>query len=464
MNNDWKSVTQLFKTKISGEVGGSPIVQNEIINSSAEVFKEEKKINIYLKNPVLINKVKAYQDILLDSIKEIFRENYQLDFLVQKTKTFENSSTLPMFESSKETGKASISSENNIKKSNLKKDLTLDSFIRSSSNDLAFAASKSISQAPGTGFNPFFVYGNSGLGKTHLVNGVGLEILKNFPNYKVLYTPFETFFNDFLETFSYPNKRATLNKNDFRNKYRDVDVLIIDDIQGISGREGTENEFFNTFNELYRENKQIILTSDVHPKEFKQLPERILSRFNQGLVIDIKNPDYELRFNLIKKKSIEDKVYIENDAIDFIVSNINKNMRELEGAYARVKIYLQTTNASGNKESIHKALRDIAEFSKIDENLSPNKIIDAVCSHFKVKKEEIKKQDRSRKIAYPRQICMYLLRKHTDLNYIDIARLLNRKDHTTIMHGVEKIEQDIQNQVSNINSNISELKEIIFKK
>ena len=464
MNNDWKSVTQLFKTKISGEIGGSPIVQNEIINSNAQVLKDEKRVSIFLKNPVLLSKAKIYEETILECIKEIFLDNYKIEFEVQKPKTVDIQNTLPMFQNEETADKPKLISENSIKKTNLKKDLTLDNFIRSTSNDLAYAAAKSISQAPGTGFNPFFVYGNSGLGKTHLVNGIGLEIIKNFPNYKVLYTPFETFFNDFLETFSYQNKKASLNKNDFRSKYRDIDVLIIDDIQGISGREGTENEFFNTFNELYRENKQIILTSDVHPKEFKQLPDRILSRFNQGLVIDIKNPDYELRFNLIKKKSLEDRINIDNDAIDFIVSNINKNMRELEGAYARVKIFLQTSGGVGTKETIFKALRDLAEFSKIEENVSPNKIIDSVCGHFKIKKEEIKKQDRSKKIAYPRQVCMYLLRKYTDLNYIDIARLLNRKDHTTIMHGVEKIEEEIQANSTNISNNISELKEIIFRR
>lgn len=464
MNNDWKSVTQLFKTKISGEIGGSPIVQNEIINSNAQVLKDEKRVSIFLKNPVLLSKAKIYEETILECIKEIFLDNYKIEFEVQKPKTADIQNTLPMFQNEETADKPKVITENSIKKTNLKKDLTLDNFIRSTSNDLAYAAAKSISQAPGTGFNPFFVYGNSGLGKTHLVNGIGLEIIKNFPNYKVLYTPFETFFNDFLETFNYQNKKASLNKNDFRSKYRDIDVLIIDDIQGISGREGTENEFFNTFNELYRENKQIILTSDVHPKEFKQLPDRILSRFNQGLVIDIKNPDYELRFNLIKKKALEDRINIDNDAIDFIVSNINKNMRELEGAYARVKIFLQTSGGAGTKETIFKALRDLAEFSKIEENVSPNKIIDSVCGHFKIKKEEIKKQDRSKKIAYPRQVCMYLLRKYTDLNYIDIARLLNRKDHTTIMHGVEKIEEEIQANSTNISNNISELKEIIFRR
>jgi len=206
------------------------------------------------------------------------------------------------------------------------------------------------------------------------------------------------------------------------------------------------------------------LSSDVHPNEFKQLPDRIKTRFNQGLVIDVRSPDYELRFNLIKKKAIEDRLKIEEEAIDFIVSNINKNMRELEGAYARVKIYLQTTNLPGSKETVLKALKDLADFAKVEENLNPNKIIDIVCDHFKLKKEELKKQDRSKKVAYPRQICMYMLRKHTDLNYVDIAHLLNRKDHTTIMHGVEKIESDIIAGENSINSHLSEIKDLIFKK
>lgn len=343
MNNDWKSVTQLFKTKISGELGGSPLVQNEIITSTAEILDDQNIINIFVKNPVLAPKVSSYKDLIQECVQEVLNKSYSLNFNIQKTKIETQTMDLPMFEEIKPEIKYT-NSENNIKKSNLKKEFTIENFIRSSSNDSAYAAAKSISNAPGTQFNPFFVYGNSGLGKTHLINAIGLEILKNFPHYKILYVPFETFFNDFLETFNYQNKKATINKSDFRTKYREIDVLIIDDIQGISGREGTENEFFNIFNELYKENKQIILSSDVHPNEFKQLPDRIKTRFNQGLVIDIRSPDYELRFNLIKKKAIDDRLKLEDEAIDFIVSNVNKNMRELEGAYARVKIYLQTTN------------------------------------------------------------------------------------------------------------------------
>jgi chromosomal replication initiator protein len=464
-NNEWKSVTQLFKTKISGELGGSPLVQNEIINSTAEILTEDNLINIYVKNPVLVGKMGDYKPLVEECIREVFQQSFDIKFNVGKIQSKTETGDLPMFHSfPSEQSTTNQNLDSLIKKANLRKEFTMESFIRSGSNDLAYAAARSVSDTPGTQFNPFFVYGNSGLGKTHLINAIGIEILKKFPNYKILYTPFETFFNDFLETFNSPTKRATINKQDFRTKYRAIDVLIIDDIQGISGREGTENEFFNIFNELYRENKQIILTSDVHPNEFKQLPDRIKSRFNQGLVIDIRNPDYELRFNLIKRKAVEDRIMLENDAIDFIVSNVNRNMRELEGAYARVKIFLQTSREVGNRENVLKALRDLSGFIKVEENLSPSKIIDLVCTHFKIKKEELKKQDRSKRVAYPRQICMYLLRKHTDLNYTDIAHLLGRKDHTTIIHGVEKIEQDLTEGVNDINSHISILKDSIFKR
>lgn len=463
MNNEWKSVVQLFKTKISGEMGGSPLVQNEIITSQAEVLLGENTINVFIKNPIFLSRVTTYKELLSECVREVLQINYEIKFNIQKSQNKNDSQDLPMFSETSEKQNPATS-ENLIKKSNLRKELNLTNFIRSPSNDLAYAAAKSVSESPGTQFNPFFVYGNSGLGKTHLINAVGLEIIKNFPNYKVLYTPFETFFNDFLETYSSAQRRGTLNKTDFRNKYRNVDVLIIDDIQGISGREGTENEFFNLFNELYRENKQIILSSDVHPNEFKQLPDRIKSRFNQGLVIDIRSPDYELRYNLIQRKSHEDRLNLEKDAIEFIVSNVNKNIRELEGAYARVKIFIQTSGAAGNRDNVYKALKDLSDFVKIEESISPNKIIDTVCNHFKIKKEEIKKQDRSRKIAYPRQVCMYLLRKHTDLNFIDIARLLNRKDHTTIIHGVEKIEEEIKTNQAEINDHISALKDSIFRK
>jgi len=459
MNNEWKSVVQLFKTKISGEMGGSPLVQNEVITSQAEFLLGENAINVYIKNPIFLAKVLPYKNLLSECVKEVLQAEYEIIFSVQKSQIKTESSDLPIF-----SEQPIFSSENSLKKSNLRPELNLTNFIRSQSNDLAYAAAFKIAEKPGIQYNPFFVYGNSGLGKTHLINAIGLEILKNFPNYKVLYTPFETFFNDFIDTYSTASKKGAIDKSDFRKKYRNVDVLIIDDIQGISGREGTENEFFNLFNELYRENKQIILSSDVHPNEFKQLPDRIKTRFNQGLVIDIISPDYELRFNLIRRKSTEDRLNLDTEAIEYIVSNINKNVRDLEGAYARVKIFLQTSGLIGSKENVHRALKDLSEFVKIEESLSPNKIIDSVCQHFKIKKEEIKKQDRSRKIAYPRQVCMYLLRKHTDLNYVDIARLLNRKDHTTIIHGVEKIEEEIKSSNGEINEHIATLKDSIFRK
>jgi chromosomal replication initiator protein len=266
-----------------------------------------------------------------------------------------------------------------------------------------------------------------------------------------------------MDIFSFGGKKPLVDKGSFRTKYRGVDVLIIDDIQGISGKEGIENEFFNIFNELHKENKQIILTSDVRPQEFANLPERIKSRLSMGMVIDVEKPEYELRYRLIKSRAIKDGFEISHECIDLIAQNILSNFRELEGAYAKVRIFHDLNKQIPTKESILKALKDLNQISSLNEEISPRKIIDSVCAYYSIKKEEIKSESRERRPSHPRQICMYLLKKHTDLNFNEIASLLNRKDHTTIMHGIEKVSNDLQEK-DEIKNQVSELKELIFAK
>jgi chromosomal replication initiator protein len=465
MNNyssEWGFVTQNFKTKYADNIDISSFLIMELINSKASLIEEEKTLVVYIKNKVFIQKLSQYKDVLEDLSFEVYSKRYKIHFELQKTLESQPTEGLPIFNDEVVNKTNTNNLEVLIKKANLKKELTIESYLQGVSNKIALAAAQRIIDKPGESFNPFFLYGSSGHGKTHLVNSIGIEILKKYPNYKVLYVTFENFLNDFMDIFSHGNRKPLLERGDFRTKYRTLDVLIIDDIQGISGKEGIEGEFFNIFNELQKENKQIILTSDVKPSEFSQLPERIRSRLSMGMVIDIEKPEYELRYRLIKSKALRDGFELSNEAIDFVAQNVTTNFRELEGAYNKIKNHLLLTNESPSREVIIKALKDITSL-KNEEDISPRTIIDKVCSFYKIKKEDIKSESRKKNIAEPRQVCMYLLKKHTKLNLNEIASLLNKKDHTTVMHGISKIEENLTSN-SDLKEQISLIKSEIFSK
>lgn len=462
-SQEWGFVTQNFKIKYADNFDISGFLMNELVTSKAELLEEDKTLIVYIKNKVYIARLNEYKRTLEDLAFEVYNQRYFIHFEQYKPteqQSTQSTNNLPIFSETP----SQISQVNNleilIKKANLKKELTLDKYLFGNANKLALAAAQRIIESPGTSFNPFFLYGGSGNGKTHLVNSMGIEIIKKYPNYKVLYVTFENFLNDFMDIFSIGGRKPALEKGEFRNKYRSVDVLIIDDIQGISGKEGIEGEFFNIFNELHRENKQIILTSDVKPSEYSQLPERIRSRLNMGMVIDIEKPEFELRYRLIQSKALRDGFQLDRDAIEFVAQNVNTNFRELEGAYVKIKNYLLITKEDPTKETIIKALKDI-KGPKDEDNISPRTIIDKVCSFYKIKKEDIKTETRKKNISEPRQIIMYLLKKHTKLSLSEIAALLNKKDHTTIMHGIKKIETEIEKD-SNLQEQISKIKEIIL--
>ncbi len=463
LSTEWGFVTQNFKTKYADNIDISSFLIMELVSSKAEILEEEKTLIVYIKNKVFIQKLNQYKEVLEDLAFEVYTKRYKIHFELSKFSENQSAITeLPIF-NPRVTEEAAISNiEVLIKKANLRKELTLESYLQGVSNKIALAAAQRIIDNPGISFNPFFLYGSSGHGKTHLVNSIGIEILKKFPNYKVLYVTFENFLNDFMDIFSHGNRRPLLDRGDFRTKYRTLDVLIIDDIQGISGKEGIEGEFFNIFNDLQKENKQIILTSDVKPSEFSQLPERIRSRLSMGMVIDIEKPEYELRYRLIKSKALRDGFNLPNEAIDFVAQNVTTNFRELEGAYNKIKNHLLITNENPTRDVIIKALKDIAPVRN-EEDISPRTIIDRVCSFYKIKKEDIKSESRKKNISEPRQICMFLLKKHTKLNLNEIAALLNKKDHTTVMHGISKIEETLKTD-ADLQDQISEIKTQIFSK
>ena len=310
-------------------------------------------------------------------------------------------------------------------------------FVVGNSNRLAAATAQAVSAKPGTVYNPLFLYGGVGLGKTHLIQAVGNEILVRFPKKKIVYVSCEHFTNDFIQSIS--NGKI----NDFKKAYRDVDVLLVDDIQFLSGKEGTQEEFFHTFNTLHQDDRQIVITSDRVPQAIPEMEERLSSRFGWGMMADIQPPNLEMREAILKAKCQDKNFTLDDSIINFIATAVESNIRELEGAVTRIMTYCQLNRITPSLDAASKILQDI--ISSKGKNLSIEKILKIVSQFFKVESAELKSSKRNKELVWPRQIVMYLLRHEMNLSFPKISQALNKKDHTTIMHGVGKIEKEIGN-------------------
>ena len=326
--------------------------------------------------------------------------------------------------------------ENNLVR-NLNPKYVFDSFVVGNSNRMAHAASLAVAEAPAQAYNPLFLYGNSGLGKTHLMHSIAHFILDKKPDAKVLYVTSETFTNELINSIQN-------NKNEeFRNKYRNIDVLLIDDIQFISKKEGTQEEFFHTFNALHESNKQIIISSDRPPKEIKTLEDRLRNRFEWGLIADIQPPDYETRNAILRKKAERDNLEVPNDVMAYIAKNIVSNIRELEGALNRIVAYAKLTNQDISIALAENSLKDI--FSEnASAPLTTDLIQEIVANHFNIRVEDIQGSKKPKNIAFPRQISMYLCRKLLDISLPKIGESFGGRDHTTVIHAISKIEKQME--------------------
>jgi len=320
--------------------------------------------------------------------------------------------------------------------SNLNPKYVFDTFVVGNSNRMAHAAALAVAEAPAKAYNPLFLYGGVGLGKTHLMHSIGHYILSQNPNAKVLYASSEKFTNELINSIKDDKNQA------FRNKYRNIDVLLIDDIQFIAGKERTEEEFFHTFNTLYEANKQIIISSDRPPKEIKTLEDRLRSRFEWGLIADIQPPDLETRIAILRKKAEIEKLIVPNDVILFIAKSIVSNIRELEGALNRIIAYSTLANKEITVDLASEALKDLMSADK-PKTITTELIQEVVASYYNIKPEDLRSPKRTRNIAYPRQVAMYLCRKLTDLSLPKIGEKFGGRDHTTVIHGYEKIEKEI---------------------
>ncbi len=310
---------------------------------------------------------------------------------------------------------------------------TFDTFIVGSSNELAYAACQAISQNPGVKYNPLFIYGGVGLGKTHLIQAVGNEILKNNPKAKVVYISSEQFVNDFLDSIRFKKKG-------FADRYRQSDVLIIDDMQFIAGKEKTQEQFFHTFNSLHQANKQIIISSDKPPKSIPTLTERLRSRFEMGMTVDIQLPDFETRCAIIEAKAASLNFEVGRDVVEYLATHVQSNIRELEGALNQLIAYCEMRNLTPD---VQVASGLISSSRMRPKHITPRQVIEKTAKHFQVELDEMTGPKRDKDIVVPRQIAMYLLRSELHLSFPKVARELGRKDHTTAIHSVEKIEKGI---------------------
>lgn len=357
----------------------------------------------------------------------------RVDYVIKSIKPKKR--TEPVFSAVEKVVERIKPSSSSKSSSNLNPKYTFETFVVGSSNDLAYAACQAVAKQPGTKYNPVFIYGGPGLGKTHLIQAVGNEMLKNKPGTNIIYLSSETFVNEFLDAIRFK-------KQAFSDRYRRADVLIVDDVQFIAGKEKTQDEFFHTFNALHQANKQIIISSDKPPKNIPTLTERLRSRFEWGMAIDIQMPDLETRAAILQTKAANSGVVLGEETVDYLAKNINTNIRELEGALNQLLAFCEMRGISPDVETAIGLLGNVRQSRP--HHLTPKQIIDKTAKYFRLDASIITSAKRDKHIVVPRQIAMYLLRSELHLSFPRIAVELGRKDHTTAIHSVEKIERAIK--------------------
>ena len=427
-------------------------VEHELLNVSFNTWIKPLKVYDVIDDTayILVNKDssveyidKKYRLPLMVCIAEITGKEYEIQFVSEDDDKLNEIHNASIDNGQKKKTKSLA------EKAGLNPKYTFDTFVVGGNNNFAHAASLAVAESPGEVYNPLFLYGGVGLGKTHLMHSIAHFILDKNPKKKVLYVTSETFTNELIDALrngkTAGNESAMLN---FRNKYRNIDVLLIDDIQFIIGKESTQEEFFHTFNHLHTLGKQIIISSDKPPKDIETLESRLRTRFEWGLIADISSPDYETRMAILQKKIELDhleKYNIKNDVLDYIAANVKSNIRELEGSLNKL-IALYKLNNNNNPIDIAlaaEALKDIISSDNRRE-VTPELILDIVADHFGITVADLKSKKRDSEIAVPRQICMYLMRTMTDTALKGIGAVLGGKDHSTVKYGVEKIAKDIE--------------------
>ncbi len=433
-------------------------ISNNISTVSYDMwFKNLEPLTIAYNKLILVANLKSakntinknYRNIILDEIKKL--NTYVDDYLIITPEE------ISVYQTKIEDEKKE---ENSNYSSIFDPNFTFDKFVVGSSNQIAYAAAKAVASQPGTLHNPLFIYGGVGLGKTHIMHAIGNEILKNNKKSKILYCTTEQFVNDFIDSLK--NSKDNIENIKFREKYRRVDVLMLDDIQFLSGKITSQEALFHTFNDLYQSKKQIVISSDRHPRELTFLEERLQSRFSSGLTVDISLPDLETRIAILQKKAFFKNVNLPINVVYFIAEKFDKNVRELEGALQKVIFYCQLKGQQpDNIDIVKEALKD--DIDVTTHILSLDSIVDVTCSYFNIKKQEVIGKKKLKQIVMARQIAIYLINDLLGVPLATIGSYFGGRDHTTIIYARDKIEE-LSKTDNMIATQIKDIKNMIQKK
>ncbi len=446
LDHIWKKTLENIKEKIS-----NPSFNTWFSETKAVMTTAENQLVLQVPNNFIQEWIESqYTDLIEEILEDLTGNKWSLILLtpkeVKKFKENKNNNNLEKKEDQQAEVVETTLEENNMEKSELEQNgfnpkYTFDTFVVGNSNRFAHAASLAVAEAPAKAYNPLFIYGDVGLGKTHLMQAIAHFILKNNPDYKVVYVSSETFTNELINAIKDDN---TVN---FRDKYRNIDILLVDDIQFLAGKERTQEEFFHTFNTLHESNRQLIISSDRPPKEIPTLEERLRSRFEWGLITDIQKPDLETRIAILRKKADIENLTIPNEVVIYIANKIQSNIRELEGALVKVIAYSSLVDREIDVDLAREALKDLVNKKK-NESIEVNieRIKKIITDDYNLRMEDMQSKKRTQNIAFPRQIAMYLSRELTDFSLPHIGNEFGGRDHTTVIHAHNKIKEKIENE------------------
>ncbi|TDO73735.1 chromosomal replication initiator protein DnaA [Halanaerobium saccharolyticum] len=446
LDHIWKKTLENIKEQIT-----NPSFNTWFSETKAVMTTAENQLVLQVPNNFIQEWIESqYTDLIEEILEDLTGNKWSLILLTPKeVKKFKENKKASNVEK-KEDQQAEVVEEsleeNNMEESELEQNgfnpkYTFDTFVVGNSNRFAHAASLAVAEAPAKAYNPLFIYGDVGLGKTHLMQAIAHFILKNNPDYKVVYVSSETFTNELINAIKDDN---TVN---FRDKYRNIDILLVDDIQFLAGKERTQEEFFHTFNTLHESNRQLIISSDRPPKEIPTLEERLRSRFEWGLITDIQKPDLETRIAILRKKADIENLTIPNEVVIYIANKIQSNIRELEGALVKVIAYSSLVDREIDVDLAREALKDLVNKKK-NESIEVNieRIKKIITDDYNLRMEDMQSKKRTQNIAFPRQIAMYLSRELTDFSLPHIGNEFGGRDHTTVIHAHNKIKAKIENE------------------
>ncbi|MGI6235825.1 MAG: chromosomal replication initiator protein DnaA [Christensenellales bacterium] len=444
LREDWQKTLDILKTELNEASFDTWLKKTQVVTKYDQTFV------IAVPNGFAKDWLEShYSSLIKNTLQLVTAEEVDIEFVLPQANGEINYLTPHSKEKNQEINAIKNPPAMNGHSFHFNPKYTFDSFVIGNSNRFAHAASLAVAEAPAQAYNPLFIYGGVGLGKTHLMHAIGQYVRLHNPLTKVVYVSSETFTNELINSIR-ENKTVQ-----FRNKYRNMDVLLIDDIQFLAGKESTQEEFFHTFNTLHEANKQIIISSDRPPKEIPTLEDRLRSRFEWGLITDIQPPDLETRIAILRKKAHADHIEVPNDVMVYIANKIQSNIRELEGALIRVIAYSSLTGKEVTPELVQESLKDILPENK-QKTMSIELIQQAVAEHYRLKVDDFKAKKRTRSIAFPRQIAMYLSRELTDASLPKIGEEFGGRDHTTVLHAHDKITKERAQDI-NLDRTISDI-------